>query len=231
MFFSESAVWGHRGWPSRYPDNTEAGIRAAASVAAGVEIDVRATADGRLVLSHDPEIRGLVVCRASWDDLRRIDLGGYPPALLEDVLDVAVPLDLEIKNDPAEPDFDPDHRVGRDVADRARPGDLVSSFWWATVDAVHSTHPHVDTGLLLWGPIDPLAAIHHAVDVGHGTIVPAHDQVDAALMEMTRREGLRVLTWTVDDVDEAVRLASLGVDAIISNRPGELIADLPEDPS
>ena len=231
MFFSESAVWGHRGWPSLYPDNTEAGIRAAATVAAGVEIDVRATADGRLMLSHDPAIEGRIVCRTRWDEMRRLDLGGYHPALLEDILDVAVPLDLEIKNDPDDPDFDAGHRVGRAVADRARAGDLVTSFWWPTVDVVRSTHPDVSTGLLLWGPVDPISAIHHAVDHGHGTIVPAHDQVDAELMESARHEGLRVFTWTVDDVAEAIRLAALGVDAIITNRPGELIADLSEETS
>lgn len=229
MFFSESAVWGHRGWPSRFPDNTEAGIRAAAAVAAGVEVDVRATADGRLMLSHDPVMEGRFVCRARWDELRRLDFDGYHPALLEDILDVAVPLDLEVKNDPEEPDFDPAHRVGREVADHARAGDIVTSFWWPTVDAIRSSHPDIATGLLLWGPVDPTSAIRHAVDGGHGTIVPEHDQVDAELMESARHEGLRVFTWTVDDVDEAIRLAALGVDAIITNRPGELIADQPEE--
>lgn len=231
MIFSESAVWGHRGWPSRFPDNTEAGIRAAATVAAGIEIDVRATSDGRLVLSHDPVIEGQIVCRSRWEELRRVDLGGYHPALLEDILDVTVPLDFEVKNDPEDPDFDPDHRVGRAVADRARPEDLVTSFWWPTVDAIRASHPDVATGLLLWGPIDPVSAIRHAVDGRHGTIVPEHYQVDAELMEMARREGLRVLTWTVDSIDEAVRLAALGVDAIITNRPGELITDLSKETS
>src|SRR5690606_37246920 len=59
MFFSAVEVWGHRGWPARYPDNTVAGIRAAAAVAVGVEIDVRRSADGRLVLAHDPDVAGL----------------------------------------------------------------------------------------------------------------------------------------------------------------------------
>jgi len=229
MFFSESAVWGHRGWPSRFPDNTEAGIRAASTVAAGVEVDIRVSADGRLVLSHDPELGNRLVCHSRWEDLRKLALDGYSPASLDDVLDLSVPLDLEVKNDPDEPDFDPEHRVGRRVADLARAGDIVTSFWWPTVDAVRSSHPDVATGLLLWGPVDPKSAIRHAVDGGHGTIIPEHDQVDAELMESARREGLRVFTWTVDDVEEAIRLAAMGVDAIITNRPGELIADRPEE--
>lgn len=231
MFFSESAVWGHRGWPSKFPDNTEAGIRAAATVAAGVEIDIRSSADDRLVLSHDPRLGGLVVGETPWHRLAVVDLDGYTPALLDDVADLTVTLNFEVKNDPREPGFDPSHRIARLVADRMRPGDVVSSFWWPSIDAVRLSHPDVATGLLLWGPVDPLSAIHHAVDRGHGAIVPAHDQVDAGLMERARREGLRVVTWTVNEPAEATRLAALGVDAIITDRPGELIAEQPEGTS
>lgn len=231
MIFSESAIWGHRGWRSRFPDNTEAGIRAVATVASGVEIDVRSSVDDRLVLSHDPVLGGLVVSETPWNRLADVDLGGYPPALLEDVADLSVPIDLEVKNDPGEPGFDPSHRIARAVADWARPGDLVSSFWWPSIDAVLQSHPDVATGLLLWGPVDPIAAVRHAVDGGHGTIVPEHDQVDAGLMDMARREGLRVFTWTVNEIAEATRLAVLGVDAIITDRPGELIAEQSEGTS
>jgi len=227
MFFSTSEVWGHRGWPSRFPDNTVAGIRAAATVAAGVEIDIRASADGRLVLSHDPDLGGLDVAGAEWAELALVDLAGHRPALLDDVLDIGVALDLEVKNDPAEPGFDPAHRLARHVADRARPQDVVTSFWWPSMDAVRSTHPDVRTGLLVWGPVDPQAAIRHAVDHGHSVVAPEGVLIDADFMTLAVIEGLEVVAWTVDSVPEAMRLASLGVDAIISNRPGELIAEDP----
>lgn len=225
MFFSESAVWGHRGWPSRYPDNTEVGIRAAASVAAGVEIDIRLSEDDRLVLSHNPDLGGAVVSTTPWSELASIDLDGHPPCLLDDVLDLAVLLDLEVKNHPGEPGFDPTHRIGRMVADRARPQDVVSSFWWPTMDAVRATHPEVSTSLLTWGLLDPFEAVRHAVDLGHSSIVPEHHQVTAELVEAARSEGLGIVTWTVNDPVEAARLAELGVDAIITDRPGELIAE------
>jgi glycerophosphoryl diester phosphodiesterase len=228
MFFSVSAVWGHRGWPSRYPDNVEAGIRAAAEVAGGVEIDIRRSADGHLVLSHDPDIEGAVVADHPWSTLSVIDLSGHRPTLLEAVLDVDVPLDLEVKNDPSEPGFEADHRLARDVADQARPGDMVTSFWWPSVDAVRSSHPHVSTGLLFEAPIDGLLAVRHAVDRGHHCIAPQHGLVDETLMQAAGKEGITVVTWTVDDGAEAMRLDRLGVDAIITNRPGELIAEQPK---
>lgn len=228
MIFSDSAVWGHRGWPTRFPDNVEAGIRAAAEVASGVEIDVRRSADGVLVLSHDPEIAGLTVATHPWSMLQEIDLAGHRPATLDDVADVPAVLDLEVKNDPSEPGFEEDHRLARDVADRARPSDIVTSFWWPSVDAVRATHPDVATGLLFIAPVDPAAAIRHAVDRGHRSIAPNHSLVDEAMMDLAAREGIEVVAWTVDQRDEAVRLADLAVAAIISNRPGELIAEAPD---
>ena len=54
-------VIGHRGWPTRYPDNVLEGIAAALEVADMVEVDVRVSGDGHLVLSHDPVLGGLPV--------------------------------------------------------------------------------------------------------------------------------------------------------------------------
>lgn len=227
MFFSAVEVWGHRGWPARYPDNTVAGIRAAAAVAMGVEIDVRRSADGRLVLAHDPDVAGLSVHKNPWSALADVDLAGHRPALLDDVLDVDARLDIEVKNIPLQPGFDPRHRVALDVADRARPGDVVTSFWWPSVDAIRPVRPTVETGLLFAAPMSPLLAIRHAVDHGHETIAPQHELVDEALMDQAGREGLRVMAWTVDETHIAVGLADLGVAAIITNRPGELIAEDP----
>lgn len=227
MFFSGSEVWGHRGWPSRYPDNTLAGIAAAGTVAAGVEIDIRRSADGRLVLSHDPDLGSLVVAESDWDDLRTLDVGGHSPALLDDVLDLDTPLDLEVKNHPQQPGFDADHRLALEVGERARRGDIVTSFWWPSMDALRANDPEVSTGLLVAGPMSPRAAIRHAVDHGHRSVAPEHGLIDEALVDLARSEGIEVVAWTVDDAIEALRLADLGVAAIITNRPGELIAEDP----
>lgn len=227
MFFSGSEVWGHRGWPSRFPDNTLAGISAAGAVTARVEIDIRHTADARLVLSHDPDLAGRVIADSRWDDLRTLDLAGHSPALLDDVLDLNTPLDLEVKNHPLQPGFDVTHRLALEVGERARRGDVVTSFWWPSMDALRASQPGVSTGLLVTDPLLPAVAIRHAVDRGHRSVAPEHFLIDEALVDFARSEGIDVVAWTVDDASEAMRLADLGVAAIISNRPGELIAEDP----
>jgi glycerophosphoryl diester phosphodiesterase len=44
-----------------------------------------------------------------------------------------------------------------------------------------------------------------------------------------RRAGALVNTWTVNEGAEALRLSELGVDAIISDTPGAILAALAAD--
>lgn len=55
---------------------------------------------------------------------------------------------------------------------------------------------------------------------------PHHTMIDAAYMQWARSKGYAVNTWTVNEVEEARRLAGLGVSALISDAPDQLIAAL-----
>ncbi len=46
--------------------------------------------------------------------------------------------------------------------------------------------------------------------------------VDERYMQWAKRRGYEVNVWTVDDPDDMRRLAALGVNAIITNRPDVL---------
>ncbi len=52
---------------------------------------------------------------------------------------------------------------------------------------------------------------------------PPHENVDAQLMERAHNDGMKVVTWTVDDREEMRRLIGLGVEGIISNYPDRLM--------
>lgn len=228
MFFgADVEVWGHRGWPTRFPDNVMAGIRAAAEVAERVEVDVRRTVDGRLVLSHDAELGGSTISDTPWSDLAGLDVGeGHHPILLRELLEHPIVLNLEIKNSPTDPGFEPDHAIGMDTAVLARPTDVLTSFFWPTIDAVRQAFPHLSTGLLFERGIPPEAAIDHAEAMGHSSIVPHHPLVDNSVVEEAHARGIAVVTWTVNDPGLARRLADWGVDAIITDDPGTLRDEL-----
>ena len=208
-------VIGHRGWPERYPDNSIDGIKAASGVAAMIETDIRRTEGGELVLSHDPieDPGGLV----RLDEL----LAAFPD----------FPFNLEIKNFPGEPDFDPDHGSGLETAARARPFDLLTCFFWPTVDEIHRRFPEVSTGLLVDRSWDLTIAIQHARSAGHKTLVPhwsvalEQPQATAAAAE----QGLEVAVWTLNDFTLITELANLGVTAIITDDPGAMSAALKDE--
>ncbi len=52
---------------------------------------------------------------------------------------------------------------------------------------------------------------------------PPHENVDQELMERAHKDGMKVVTWTVDDKEEMRRLIGLGVEGIISNYPDRLM--------
>jgi len=225
MDLSGILVSGHRGLRLEFPDNTLRGFVAAASVADQAETDVRRTLDGVAVLSHDPDIQGHVVCETEWAVLASLDLGdGNPPARFVDLLDAvgSFSLDIEIKNDPSEPGFDPSFGFAIDVAAKARPQDIVTSFHWPTMDAIKRAHPGVRTGLLMEpdGSLDDLARA--ATKSGHDIVAPhwwlLGDHPESSVRRFTDR-GLGVVVWTVDDEDRARLLAEAGVSVIVTDDP------------
>jgi len=211
-------IVGHRGWPARFPDNTLSGLMAAADVADAVEIDIRRSRDGRLVLSHDPDLLGRVVSETSWAVLSELDLGDlHHPALLDEALAALphTPVQMEIKNLPFEPGFEPDHRLALEAAERSRAGDTVTGFNPETLLAVRRVFPHVATGLAVSGGVALEEVVKHCLDAGHRVLVPEH----SLLSERVNAE-LAVYPWTVNAPSRALELVEFGVAGIITDDPG-----------
>ncbi len=213
----------------RFPDNTSAGIEVGLRAVGMVEVDVRVTSDGVLVLSHDPDLVGEIVSENRWSDLRELDVGaGERPAALGDIL-ARFPggaFDLEVKNDPSEPGFDPTRSSAVAVARLARRQDMVTSFDWESVDRVRSEGLRVTTGLLVDHPVPVAEAIEHARSRGHRAVLPRWTMIDDEGVRAARDAGLRVVVWTVDDPAVGRELAALGVDGIITNDPEAMSHEL-----
>ena len=210
-------IIGHRGYLARFPGNTLAGFAAALGHVDGFELDVRRSSDGKLVLAHDPELGNLVVSATPWETLAEVDVGGgHKPALLDEALaSIDVPAQIEIKNDAAGPGYEPDHRLGLEAAERARPGDVITSFNWATVARVREVFPDVATGIILTSHHDLENAYQHCLEMGHSTLVAHHELIRTSVVDLEAE----VTPWTVNDLEEAKRLASLGVSGIITDNP------------
>jgi len=223
-------VIGHRGASAARPENTVEAYRHAAELGADwVELDVRRTADDALVIHHDAELPdGRVIV-----ELTAVELPASVPTLAVALTACrGMGINVEIKNDRSDPDYDPGQRVASGVTDllvswaAADQLDLarilVTSFNPHTIDSVRSWAPAVPTGLLVFdlsGPDAVAVAIDRAARAGHRAINPWDPLVDETLMALARAAGLAVYPWTVDDPERMAALLDLEVDGIITNVP------------
>ena len=233
-------VLAHRGARRRAPENTLEAFSAARDLGAdGVELDVRRTRDGVLVLHHDPAPPdGPVLATLEHAEVR--DRFPSIPTLTE-ALDVCEGLlvNVEIKNLPWEADFDADESVADAVVDlvAARGGRdrvLVSSFHLPTVERVHERAPDLATAFLLIAGMDLVEVVDMTADRGH---VAVHPDVRALagpdaeeFVAHAHERGLAVNVWTVNEPPDMARLADLGVDALVTDVPDVALRTLGRTP-
>jgi glycerophosphoryl diester phosphodiesterase len=213
-------VIAHRGASADAPENTVEAYRLAASQGADwVELDVRRTADDRLAVLHDavlPDGRALVEC--AWSELPTT-----VPSLAE-ALDACAGMgvNIEIKNAPVDPDYDPGDSVADAVVqllDQRSGCDevLLSSFTPHTIDRVRAVAPALATAWLVMQ--GTAATVEATVAAGHRALHPWDPATTADLVETARRADLEVNVWTVDDPDRMRSLTAMGVTGIVTNEP------------
>lgn len=219
---------GHRGDTGRHPENSLAAVMAALEGVGAAEIDIRLTADGRLVLAHDPTVEGIDIAGAEWRVLAPLRRAGHPLCLLDEVVGLPGRLDLEVKSYSPALGLDDSGHLALLVAARARPCDIVTSFYWPDLDLIRRRAPEVATGLLVADRSLMGSVVAHAVEMGHVAIAPEDSLIDADLVSRARAAGRAVMAWTVNDPDRAGELYQLGVTAIISDVPRRIHDHLAE---
>jgi glycerophosphoryl diester phosphodiesterase len=237
----------HRGASLELPENTLAAFdRAVEAGAPAVEFDVRMTADGHAVVMHDAGVdrttsgSGLVR-DLTLDEVRSLRIEAADgerhvmPTLHEALASLSgrAAVDVEIKNIPGEPDFEPERQAAVEALhaaldDVAFVGPvIVSSFNPLAIAASRARRPEVPTGLLTEYSVEAEAALAYAAAEGHPWVLPFVGKVreaGASFPRAVHEEGLLLGTWLTDDPAEAVALFRSGVDAVAKNDPRAVVA-------
>jgi glycerophosphoryl diester phosphodiesterase len=222
--FSDPPVYcGHRGSgrsvAGGHRENTLASFRAA--VAAGlrwVEVDARLSADGVLVVNHDPHVAdGRAVAELSAAECDEVGLMRLGDLLADLPPEVAV-------NVEAKPS--PDGSTAAAVAaiaarELARRRLLVSSFDPAAVRLVRERAPDVPIGLLARKSLPVRDAIAAAADLGAEVVVLHAESpgLSADAVRAAHEAGLEVMAWDAR-AEDCAPLTAAGVDCLIVDDPG-----------
>jgi glycerophosphoryl diester phosphodiesterase len=205
----------HRGASAHAPENTIAAFDAAVRFGAdGVELDVRATADGRLAVHHDPAL-------AEGAEVHELLAEQLPADVCELAEALAACGDLlvnvEIKADRPGSGAE----LAAPVVDTCRAWGgrvLVSSFDPAAVDEVRRLDPDLPTAQLTFLLDRPVAeVVQWVARRGHAAWHPLHAMLEEQHVAAAHAAGLAVNTWTVDDPGRIAVLAGWGVDGIVTN--------------
>jgi len=231
-------VLAHRGGTGPWHENTLEAFSAALHLGAdGVELDVRRSVDGELVVHHDAEIAGSGLVHES----RGAQLPAWVPTLSQALVACTGSIvNVEIKNIPTDPGYDPDERVAADVAtllldgagpDRPWPAHVVvSSFWPDTLTALRGRFSDragaTPLALLVHPALNAWGALDTAVALGCAALNPHHTQVSAALVGRAHEQGVAIATWTVNSPDDLDAVVEAGVDMVITDTVTDTLAHL-----
>ncbi|HEX2670035.1 MAG TPA: glycerophosphodiester phosphodiesterase family protein [Polyangiaceae bacterium] len=234
-------VLGHRGARHAAPENTSAAFELARSEGAdGIELDVRLDGSGQVIVLHDPTLKRVTSgsdTRHAEDipsrELSRLDVGkGERVPSLAEVLSWAREhgqrVNVELKSDVRNRVLLL-HQVARVVRRQALPSVIFSSFhpyfvWWLArrvPELPRAWLVHEKQHLLKYAP--------GLRRLGANALHPEHVLASEKRVARLKREHFLVNTWTVNDPLRAKELARIGVDAIISDRPGQILAALSSD--
>ena len=243
-------VIGHRGAAAFAPENTLPSFEHAVRVGAdAVELDLHRSADGRLMVIHDPDLERLTegtgpVEERTLDELRAFDAGyrfttdrgktfpfrgtGVGIPTLEEVLEVLgdLPVVAEIKSAAAGHELGAWLQRSRNRADRERI--LVGGFEREEVEPAsrHARwHCAYQDELRTYVLLGKVGLGRRFAPAGCAAAMLPERQgalriVTPRFVRRAHADGMGVFVWTVNDPDDMRRLLDWGVDGLVTDAPG-----------
>jgi glycerophosphoryl diester phosphodiesterase len=222
-------VVGHRGASSIAPENTLKAFKKAIELKADyVEFDVQETRDGKLVITHDDDVKRItgqdgLITDMTLDELKKLNFGENEKIpTLEELISLTknkISLNCEIK---VEGIAEKVLRILRefDVLETT----IVSSFLHDELLKFASLEP-----TLKLASLEPTAGImkldwdkkkvmiQYCIDNDLYAINPIVMMVDQQFVDFAHDSNIKVFPWTVDSKVSIKKLIRFGVDGIITN--------------
>ncbi len=230
-------IMAHRGASAYAPENTLAAFKLALQQGAdAIELDVKLTADGHVVVIHDQTVDRTTPCKGRVSDLlladiRRMDAGshfdiafrGEPVPTLEQVFKAVGQLtciNIELKIFHAFHDSLPEKVAQLVKRFRLNRRVIISSFNPIPLIRIHRLLPDTPIGLLaMRGSAGFLARSWAGRLIGYQSLHVGVNDVTSRLIKNVHHRGCKILVYTVSLEKDMRDMFEMGVDGIITNDP------------
>ena len=235
--FPSPIIFAHRGDLAHAPENTLPSFQQALQKGAdGVELDAKLTADGHVIVIHDPTLDRTTngkgrVAASTLEVIRKLDAGtwfnekfaGTKVPLLEEVFETVgrdKMINIELTNY-ASPRDGLVLKVSELIKRHNNQSQILfSSFFPSNLKIAAQTLPAVPRGLLAMPGLVGLWA--RSFGFMFGDYQALHPHISNASREQVQRAHRlkrRVHVWTANTPEEIVRLKEWGVDGIFTDDP------------
>lgn len=231
----KTLIFAHRGASAYEPDNTMEAFELATKMGAdGIELDVRLTKDGQVVIFHDSTLDRMTNMRGTIPEytlaeLKAMDFGygffknkrtNYKIATLDEVYELVAPLDIVVNVEIKEktPEI---IGVCAEIAKRHNMQDklIYSCFNHYQIRKVKEQIPDAFIAPLhAFNLLDPW---DYCLKIGAKATHPdkAVLKQEPDFVKNCHDNGIRVHTWTVDEPEDIQLCLDMGVDVIMTNHP------------
>lgn len=233
-------ITAHRGSSLVAPENTLASMNQAIVDGADyLELDVRLSGDGQVVVSHDNNLSRLTgvdrnISDMTLEEIEQVDVGSYfgdafvgeRIPTFQQILDNAqgrIGLYVELKPSPGTAE-----ELARKVIAQLKASDMtdnavIASLSPDVIESVKAIDDDMRTTLFMQFVLPGALRTTDADIIGL-----RHTQATSSLLRNIHRTGREVAVWTVNGVGDMSRYLDMGVDNIITDRPDALSAILTE---
>ncbi|MFC4258677.1 glycerophosphodiester phosphodiesterase [Marinobacter lacisalsi] len=232
------SITAHRGNAFAAPENTASALEQAITDGADfLEVDVRMTADGTLILWHDADLQRVYgrperISELSWAEIRTLDAGAWfsPVFAGERILTLTELIELARGRVNLFLDLKPDHK-SRDLArevvsvlrrEDALEGTVIAAAERHVLNDARAMEPSLRTALLAEFVIGPLR------DEQFDILGLRYNRITPGAVARARQLGYELYVWTVNQPEDMSKFIDMGVDSIITDRPDVLARILAE---
>ncbi|MBB6452673.1 glycerophosphoryl diester phosphodiesterase [Salirhabdus euzebyi] len=226
------AVAGHRGDVQTAPENSISGIKAAVEKGVDVvEIDVKLTKDGVVILNHDMNLKRVAgvstnVKDMTYEELAKIDIGakfseafiGEKIPTLDEAMEVIkeenVEVIIDVKSDVPKRDIEFARRIV-DIVEQHEMADMtyIQSFSNEFLQEVRATNSEIKIGQIMFLAAGNLGAL----DVDFYTI--NQSMLSDRFIKNAKRHNREVWVWTVNIERNMKEVLKYDIDGIITDYP------------